>query len=175
MICLSLRLFLTPFLLAFLRTLVRIHLVLLSGAAFRYPGFPFLIRLNLLFFTSTGWTVFWCNRLLFVRLNPLLLASVCGTDYRCGGSGLHALFRLNPLLFTSAGRAAFRHYGFSFLFGLNLALLRLEPLPLFYSSPPAFWSGRFPYLFRLNLLNHGLSLTGSSRRSNSIDREGLWL
>src|SRR4030042_5013565 len=126
MICLLLRFFLTLFFLILLLTLVRIPLGFLSGAAFRYPGFPFLIRLDLLFFTSAGWT-------------------------------------------------AFRHYGFSFLFGLNLALLRLEPLPLFYSSPPAFWSGRFPYLFRLNLLNHGLSLTGSSRRSNSIDREGLWL
>src|SRR4030042_135030 len=101
MICLSLRFFLTLFFLIFLRTLVRILLVFLSGAAFRYPGFPFLIRLNL-----------------------LLLASACGTDYRT--AGLHSLCRLNLLHFASWRRTHFRGGGLHSLCRLYLLTHRFS-------------------------------------------------
>ena len=123
MICLSLRFFLTLFFLIFLRTLVRILLVFLSGAAFRYFGFPFLIRLNLLLFTSAGgsrssWDC-WLHSL--YRLDLLLLTSAGRDAFR--GGGLHSLCRLNLLLFTSAGGTAFRGGRLHSLYRLDLLLL----------------------------------------------------
>src|SRR4030042_132616 len=96
MICLSLRFFLTLFFLAFLRTLVRILLVFLSGAAFRYFGFSYILRLNLLPLASWCGTAFRHYGFSFLfGLNLLLLASVCGTDYKT--ARLHSLCRLNLL------------------------------------------------------------------------------
>src|SRR4030042_3690081 len=105
MICLSLRFFLTLFFLAFLRTLVRILLVFLSGAAFRYFGFSYILRLNLLPLAFWRRAAFRGNRLLLCRLNLLLSTSDGSAGFR--GNRL-LLWRLHLLLSTSDGSAAFR-------------------------------------------------------------------